>query len=35
LNGEAQADCVYEQVLGNLLGVLGQRQGHKAIFQWG
>jgi general secretion pathway protein N len=35
LNGEAQADRAYEQVLGNLLGVLGQRQGHKAIFQWG
>lgn len=31
-NGEAQAVRGYEEVLGNLLGVLGQRQGQKAIF---
>jgi len=34
-SGEAQASEGYEQVLGNLLGVLGQRQGQRAMFQWG
>jgi general secretion pathway protein N len=34
-SGEAQASQGHEQVLGNLLGVLGQRQGPKALFQWG
>lgn len=34
-NGEAQAESGFEEVLGNLLGVLGQRQGQKAIFQLG
>lgn len=34
-SGEAQAGEGDEQVLGNLLGVLGQRRGHRSLFRWG